>query len=69
MAWGPGKYDVLCNDAMLKANAKCALVIILGGNQGNGFSMQTCDMKIVEELPIILRSVADQIEKDAAESD
>lgn len=38
---GPGKYDDLCTTVRTMASAKLAAVIVLGGDKGNGFSVQT----------------------------
>jgi hypothetical protein len=62
MAWGPGKYDDICTEVRVRTAAECAIVIIIGGNRGHGFAVQTFDMKIAEKLPELLRNVADQIE-------
>lgn len=64
MVQGPGKYDALCGEVMVKSNAECAIVIIIGGNKGNGFAVQTHDLRITEGLPELLRTLADQIEGD-----
>lgn len=62
---GPGKYDEICTVAREAALAQCALLIILDGEHGHGFSAQFTDQSYVQKLPAILRQVADQIEHDA----
>jgi hypothetical protein len=62
---GPGKYDFICTKALLAAQAQCALLIILDGKHGDGFSVNFTDQKYISSLPSILREVADQIEHDA----
>jgi hypothetical protein len=62
MAFGPGKYDDLCSLVRDKAQAMGVLVIVLGGEKGNGFSCQA-DLATTLMLPDLLRTVADQIEK------
>jgi hypothetical protein len=62
---GPGKYDELCTQAREAALAGCALLIILDGEHGHGFSAQFSDPSYVGRLPAILREVANQIERDA----
>lgn len=64
MTIGPGKYDDLCTDVREKAQALAALVIIIGGKHGGGFSCQTEDPRALIALPAMLRSMADQIEAD-----
>ena len=41
MPIGPGKYDDLCTLVRKKAKAQAAIVIIVGGEKGEGFSCQT----------------------------
>lgn len=41
MPIGPGKYDAVCTTARLATNAKAAIVIVLEGDKGNGFSVQS----------------------------
>jgi hypothetical protein len=62
---GPGKYDDICTEAREAALAGCALLIILDGEHGHGFSAQFTDQAYVHRLPAILRDVAKQIERDA----
>jgi len=58
---GPGKYDDLCTEAKEKAEARGAILIIIGGNKGEGFSCQT-DILTLARLPSILRVIADEME-------
>jgi hypothetical protein len=67
MALGPGKYDNLCSLVRRKAMARCALVIVLNGNKGDGFScqMQTeSPLEYTRTLIVVLRSVLEQLEAD-----
>lgn len=61
MALGPGRYDDLCTEVREKAQAEGAVLIVMGGRVGSGFSAQLTerDMRVV---PGILRDVAQQIE-------
>jgi hypothetical protein len=61
MALGPGKYDDLCTAARVLAEADAAIVIILNGNQGSGFSMQFITLEAVVAMPDILERVATEI--------
>jgi hypothetical protein len=63
MALGPGKYDHVCTLAREQAKAEGALLIVFGGEYGDGFSMQA-PMTTSKALPAILRMVADDIERD-----
>lgn len=61
MPLGPGKYDDLCTEARVKADAKAALLIIVGGRKGSGFSAQM-PPEALYSVPKMLREVAQQIE-------
>ena len=60
---GPGKYDDLTTYVREKSEAHGVIVIIVGGNKGEGFSCQA-DIVTLSLLPKMLRDVANQIEKD-----
>jgi hypothetical protein len=63
---GPGKYDdIFCTQAREAAKAGCALLIILDGERGHGFSVQFTDPSYAQRLPAILRDIAKRIERDA----
>lgn len=64
MPQGPGKYDEILTEAREKAEAFGAILIVLGGNKGNGFSVQA-RKDITGDLPVILREIANEIEKCA----
>lgn len=68
---GGGKYEPECTEALLKCGAQSVLLIVFGGDRGDGFSIaarptDTGDLGEVAEtilkIPYVLRSVADQIE-------
>lgn len=58
---GPGKYDDLCTAAREQAKAEGAILIIINGEHGGGFSCQTT-LETALKLPRILRDMADDIE-------
>jgi hypothetical protein len=60
---GAGKYDELCTAARESARAKGAILIIMEGGRGSGFSVQG-PLEITLRLPGTLRWLADQIETD-----
>ena len=60
---GPGKYDELCTRVRMEALARGAALIIIGGEKGDGFSVQG-PLAITVLLPELLRRMADQIEAD-----
>ena len=63
MAIGPGKYDDLCTIVREEAEASLALVIIVKGKKGSGFSIQGEDLSDLVYLSDLLRNTADQIEQ------
>jgi hypothetical protein len=68
MTFGPGKYDDLCTMVSEKVGivdrGGGVLLIIIGGNRGNGFACQS-DLTTLLTLPDILEATAKQIREDA----
>lgn len=65
---GPGKYDDLCTEVRTKANADGAIVIVLNGDKGSGFSAQL-PSEGFGALPQVIRAlslVIDQMKEDLA---
>ena len=60
---GPGRYDDLCTLVRASAEAEGAIVIVIDGTRGAGFSCQGT-VEVINKLPQILRDVAGQIERD-----
>lgn len=60
MPVGPGKYDDLCTHVREEAKANGAIVIVIGGEKGDGFSVQA-PMDVQLRLPYVLRHIAGQI--------
>jgi tRNA A37 N6-isopentenylltransferase MiaA len=71
MPLGPGKYDDLCTDVREKSAAEGAIVIVVGGNRGTGFSCQAT-LGVLASLPQLLETVAREMRqstsRDAATS-
>jgi hypothetical protein len=63
MTIGVGKYNHLCTYVRKQANADGALVIIIGGKLGSGFSIQA-PLVLQLQLPDVLESMAKQIRAD-----
>lgn len=61
MPTGPGKYGAVCTKVREETQAKAAIVIVLNGVSGTGFSVQSHGQDITHLLPALLRQVADQI--------
>ena len=68
MANGPSKYDKECSLVRESAQAKVALVIVVGGDRGDGFAMQAGTEVPPSVVAQMLRTVADQIEAAARRS-
>jgi hypothetical protein len=62
---GPGKYDDACTDAREATKAIGCILIIIEGDKGNGFSVQTLEPDLLPVLPALLRTVAREIEQNA----
>ena len=63
MAVGPGKYDALTSIVRKRAAAKGAIVMVIDGRHGSGFSVQATT-EVTAQLPRLLRVIADRIEQD-----
>lgn len=64
---GPGKYDDACTAARVVADAEVAIVLILNGNKGSGFSVQG-DINAtitIEQVAGMLETVAAEMRRDA----
>lgn len=62
MAEGPGKYDDVCTRARLETGGE-VLLIVIEGNKGTGFALQTT-MATKRMLPQILEQLAATIRQD-----
>lgn len=66
MPTGPGKYDDLCTIVREQSEATAAIVIILDGNRGTGFSVQATYRVHPEFLATTLEHVAKTIRESGA---
>jgi len=64
---GPGKYDDACTAARVATHAEAAIVIIINGDKGSGFSVQgdTHALISVEHVAALLEHVAAEMRRDA----
>ena len=60
-----GKYDDVCSVVREGTQAEGAMLIILNGEFGSGFSAQL-PMDFMKKIPGVLRSMANHIEKEHA---
>jgi hypothetical protein len=58
---GPGGYDDVASVVWDATRAEGVIVVVFNGHKGTGFSVQA-PLLLVNEIPAILRSMADQIE-------
>jgi hypothetical protein len=65
MTVGAGKYDAEATTVMESTKAQGVIVIVFGGNRGEGFAIQAT-LEVTLDLPFLLRNIADQIEADTA---
>lgn len=61
MPTGPGKYDSICTLVRETSHARAAIVIIIGGNQGTGYSLQTEMELSAIAMATILEEIATEI--------
>lgn len=66
MPTGPGKYDPICTHVREQTEARAAIVIVLDGNKGTGFSVQATYQLHPERLANILETVAKEIRESGA---
>lgn len=64
MTAGPGKYDDVCTVARESTDASSVVLIVIDGNKGTGFSVQS-DLDTLVRLPELLEELARQIRNDA----
>jgi len=66
MSEGPGRYDELATAVREKAEAEAVVLIIVNGNKGFGFAVQSLTPEALEALPKAVRQVATAMEADNA---
>jgi hypothetical protein len=64
MPIGGGKYDDACTKAQKMTNAHSVILMVIGGNKGNGFSLQSFDMMFPVRVPELLRELAQKIDNE-----
>ena len=65
---GPGGYDDVASVVWDATHADGVIVVVFNGDKGTGFSVQA-PLMLVNEIPAILRSMADQIERKSQKKD
>ncbi len=64
MPQGPGKYDPEAVAVHTATGAKAVVLIVIGGDRGNGFETLCVDPDFAQRLPTLLRELAAEVEKD-----
>ena len=65
MSVGPGRYNEVCTLVRKRTRARAVVLLILDGDRGQGFEVQTADPLLLKGLPALLRNMAEAIEADA----
>ena len=60
---GPGKYEEQCARVLEETEAQGVLLLIFGGNQGNGAPCKATP-EMMKAMPGLLRQIADGMEQD-----
>jgi hypothetical protein len=63
MAVGSGRYDEICKAVREETGAFGAILMIMDGDQGDGFSVQV-PHELLGLVPALLRQTADAIEAE-----
>ena len=63
MTRGAGKYDDACTAARESTGARAVALIVAAGRLGSGFSVQCDDAEFLRVLPVMLRHMADEMER------
>jgi hypothetical protein len=58
---GPGRYDAECTVARESTNAQAVILIVVGGDKGEGFQVQSVSPAIMMRLPGMLEDIARMI--------
>lgn len=64
MTVGPGRYTEVCTMVRKSTRARAVVLLVLDGNRGQGFEVQTAEPLLLKRLPGLLRTVADALEAD-----
>lgn len=63
-----GKYDGHVERILREHGAETVLLLVIGGNQGDGFSVASIDEDAPDQVVTLLRMMADEIERGAQPS-
>jgi hypothetical protein len=60
----PGIYDDKCTEIRKSTRAVACLLIVIEGDLGSGFSVQSHEPELLRVLPALLRQIADDIAEE-----
>jgi hypothetical protein len=63
-----GRYDTECESLLMELQAHAAVVMIIGGVKGGGFSVSTRDPRLTLFLPALLEDMARKIRAQNAQT-
>jgi hypothetical protein len=66
---GPGKYDAEVRAVLESTGAALAIVILIGGDRGTGFSVAAVNEDIIRAIPDVLDDVSKGIRQEILEGD
>jgi hypothetical protein len=61
---GPGKYDDEATSVMQRHNAAGVILVVVNGDRGDGCSVQSTSLELMERLPELLDVLAAELRKD-----
>jgi hypothetical protein len=64
MTIGKGAYSEVCEAVGEEVEADMVVLIVFGGNKGDGFAVATIEPNLMRTVPGFLRATADHIESD-----
>lgn len=62
---GPGKYGPECEAMLRDTGAVACILIVIEGDRGTGFAVQTKEPELLRVLPTMLESMAAELRADA----
>ena len=62
---GPGKYGSECEAMLRDTGAVACILIVIEGDRGTGFAVQTKEPDLLRVLPTMLEKMAADIRADA----
>lgn len=64
----PDPYDDVAHAVMSRTKASSVILLVVDGTKGTGLSLLTVHPELVGGLPVILRRMANELEKDGPDA-